>query len=197
MFPDDLSRETRNLAFLDPSDWLVLHSLGTLMLKASLFIKNRDIFSEIKNHSPAGHAAERTKINESKMAKEKLFVMIHGAILSVRNNDQIIFKSYSFYDITPCSVWSSECNLFNFSSFLTGIFCLSRDKLQQDVLVLFAYRRDSFDRPFDDQCNNFDGTQSLASLRTVHNDRPLPWVSRMNLLPCRQWESSQYLVEKK
>ena len=122
MFPGDLSRETRNLAFLDPSDWLVLQSPCTLMLKASLFIKNRDIFSEIKNHSPAGHAAERTKINESKMAKEKLFVMIHGAISSVRNNDQIIFKSYSFYDIIPCSAWSSEP--FNFSSFSTGVFSL-------------------------------------------------------------------------
>ena len=108
MFPGDLSRETRNLAFLDPSEWLVLQSPCTLMLKASLFIKNRDIFSEIKNHSPAGHAAERTKINESKMAKEKLFVMIHGAISSVRNNDQIIFKSYSFYDIISCSASSSE-----------------------------------------------------------------------------------------
>ena len=77
-------------------------------------------------------------------------------------------------------------NLFNFSSFSTGVFSLITWLASAGWLVLFAYRGDSFDRPFDDQCNNFDGTQSLASLRTVHSTAD-PCSG------CREWTFS--LVE--
>jgi hypothetical protein len=60
------------------------------------------ILSEIKTSKQLDTVPKKLKLMNLKMAKENRFVMIHGAFLSVRNNDQNVLRNHHF-DITTHS----------------------------------------------------------------------------------------------
>ena len=54
------------------------------------------ILSEIITSKQLDTVPKKLKLMNPKMAKENRFVMIHGAFLSVRNNDQNVLRNHHF-----------------------------------------------------------------------------------------------------